>query len=255
MGMKQEVNHTKGKPIVGIVICGFENQRQFVTDNYVQVIRCSGGIPIIIPFIRSSAIAKEYAAMCQGFLFCGGDDIAPLLFGEQPQIPIGTINMNFDIFQIILLRYIMKLRKPIFGICRGMQVLNVALRGSIYQDMSLYPGHTLQHMQINSNRQEVSHRIKIKRKTKLYKILGPTLYTNSFHHQAIHKLGKGITATAWSNDGIIEGIEHMHSSFVIGVQWHPECMVLNSKPMGRLFQEFIRQSQSEYKYTSSQNPS
>lgn len=241
--MKQKIE-IKSRPLIGIVVCDIEHNRQFITDTYIQVIRQAGGLPIVIPYIASSPLIHQYATLCNGFIFCGGGDISPLLFGESQRTSIGHVDLHFDIFQIKLLHYIIELRKPILGICRGMQVLNIAIGGSIYQDLSLYPKTTIQHMQLNSNRQEVSHKIQIKRRSKLNKILGSTLYVNSYHHQVIHKLGKGLIASARSNDGVIEGIESSRHPFVVGVQWHPECMISKSKPMQNLFREFVKQSAS-----------
>lgn len=236
-------------PIIGIVVCGLEEHRQFVTDAYIQAILHAGGQPIIIPFVKSAASIRQYVSLCSGFLLCGGGDISPLLFGEQPNTSVGTIDMTFDIFQIKLVRHIIKLRKPILGICRGMQIINVALCGTIYQDLSHAPNTasfashtTIHHMQINQNRQDVSHSIKIKRRTKLSRILGTTLYINSYHHQAIHKLGKGLLISAKSQDGVIEAMEHKNYPFLIGVQWHPECMLSGSNNMKKLFLSFVKES-------------
>lgn len=235
----QKIIPIKSRPIIGIIMCGIHKERQFVTDTYIQAIKRGGGIPVVLPYVRSSAIIKEYANLYKGFLFCGGDDISPLLFGQELKTSIGNTNLNFDIYQIKLIRYIMKLRKPILGICRGMQILNVSLGGTLYQDLSLYPGKPIHHIQLSSQRQEVSHSIKIKRRTKIASIFGTTLYVNSYHHQAIHKLGRGLIAAGISSDGIIEAIEYKNHPFVIGVQWHPECMINQSKPMQQLFKEFI----------------
>ena len=135
------------KPKIGVIVCGFIENKQFVTNAYIQSIRYSGGIPLILPLIRSNQIIHEYVGLCDGFLFCGGNDITPLLFGQEPQKGNGQTNISLDLFQIRLMKEVLKTRKPIFSICRGMQVFNVACGGTIFQDISLKPGKHLDHMQ------------------------------------------------------------------------------------------------------------
>ena len=133
-------------------------------------------------------------------------------------------------------------RKPVFAICRGMQILSVACGGSIWQDMSLIPGRVLNHMQQSASRSEVSHRIRIERGSRLKQYAGSCLYVNSFHHQAVNFPGKGVSVTARSQDGAIEAIELDSHPFALGVQWHPECMYRTSREMRDLFREFVSHS-------------
>lgn len=231
------------KPKIGIVICGFIEQKQFVSNAYIQSIRYSGGIPIILPLVRSDEMLKEYVYLCDGFLFCGGNDITPLLFGQEPLQGNGRTNITLDLFQIRLMRQILKTKKPIFSICRGMQILNVACNGTIIQDISHHTVSSLNHMQISDSRQDVSHKIKTKPGTMLRKYIGRYLYVNSFHHQAVNKLGENLMISASSSDGIVEAIELTDHPFAIGVQWHPESMYRTSSEMRILFQNFISSSE------------
>lgn len=121
------------KPKIGVIVCGFIENKQFVTNAYIQSIRYSGGIPLILPLIRSNQIIQEYRQLCDGFLFCGGNDITPLLFGQEPQKGNGQTNISLDLFQIRLMKEVLKTRKPVFSICRGMQVFNVACGGTIFR--------------------------------------------------------------------------------------------------------------------------
>lgn len=130
------------KPKIGIVVCGLMDDRQFVTNTYIQSVRYSGGLPFILPLIRSDHAIQEYIAFCDGFLFCGGNDITPLLFGEEPKNGIGKTDITLDLFQIRLMKAVLTTKKPVFSICRGMQVYNVACGGTIYQDISLQPGRS-----------------------------------------------------------------------------------------------------------------
>ena len=155
------------EPKIGIVVCGFTENRQFVTNPYIQSIRYSKGLPLILPLVRSDHVIDEYVKFCDGFLFCGGDDITPLLFGEEPRDGNGKTDITVDLFQIRLMKRVLASQKPVLAICRGMQILSVACGGTIWQDMSLIPGRILNHMQQSASRSEVSHRIRIERGSRL----------------------------------------------------------------------------------------
>lgn len=230
------------EPKIGIIVCGFSENRQFVTNPYIQSVRYSRGLPFILPLVRSDHVIDEYVRFCDGFLFCGGEDITPLLFGEEPAEGNGKTDITVDLFQIRLMKRVLMSRKPVLAICRGMQILSVACGGTIWQDMSLIPGRVLNHMQQSANRSEVSHRIRIERGSRLRQYAGTCLYVNSFHHQAVNFPGRGVSVSAHAQDGTIEAIELDSHPFAIGVQWHPECMYRTSREMRDLFHEFISHS-------------
>lgn len=227
------------EPKIGIVTCGFIDNKQFVTNAYIQSVRYSGGIPLILPLIRSDHIIRDYIALCDGFLFCGGNDITPLLFGQEPKNGNGKTNITLDLFQIRLMKQVLSGKKPVLSICRGMQVYNVACGGTIYQDISLQPGKHLDHMQQSYSRNEVSHRITVEHGTMLKEYIGRCLYVNSYHHQTIDKPGEGLIVSARASDSTIEALEMPSHPFAIGVQWHPECMYRTSPEMRELFGAFI----------------
>ena len=230
------------EPKIGIVVCGFTENRQFVTNPYIQSIRYSKGLPLILPLVRSDHVIDEYVKFCDGFLFCGGDDITPLLFGEEPRDGNGKTDITVDLFQIRLMKRVLASQKPVLAICRGMQILSVACGGTIWQDMSLTPGRILNHMQQSASRSEVSHRIRIERGSRLKQYAGSCLYVNSFHHQAVNMPGKGVSVSARAQDGTIEAVELDSHPFAIGVQWQPECMYRTSQEMRDLFHEFVAHS-------------
>lgn len=229
-------------PKIGIIVCGFTGDRQFVTNPYIQSVRYAKGIPVILPLVRSDRLLDEYTGLCDGFLFCGGGDITPLLFGEEPQTGNGRTDITVDLFQIRLMKRILKSRKPVLAICRGMQILSVACGGTIWQDISLIPGQTLDHMQQSASRSEVSHRIRTERSSLLREYIGSCLFVNSFHHQAVNSPGKDVAISARAQDGTIEAVEIKGHPFAIGVQWHPECMYRSSSEMRKLFHEFVLHS-------------
>ena len=231
------------EPTIGIVVCGFTGNRQFVTNPYIQAVRYSKGLPIILPLVRSDRVLEQYTELCDGFLFCGGGDITPLLFGEEPKDSSGKTCITVDLFQIRLMKMILQTNKPVLAICRGMQILSVACGGSVWQDMKMIPGsNILNHMQNSSARSDISHRIRTERDSRLRQYIGSTLYVNSYHHQAVNAPGKDMLVSARAQDGTIEAIELAGHPFALGVQWHPECMYRTSPEMRALFHEFISQS-------------
>ena len=230
------------KPLIGIVVCGFMDNRQFVANPYIQSVRYSGGLPLILPLVRSDTLLDQYVSLCSGFLFFGEGDITPLLFGQEPQNGNGQTSITVDLFQIRLMKRVLASRKPVLAICRGMQVLSVACGGTIWQDLSLAPGNTINHMQQSPSRSDVSHRIRTERGSLIRHCAGPALLVNSFHHQAVNTPGRGVSVTARASDGTIEAIEIADHPFAAGVQWHPECMYRASREMRALFQEFISRS-------------
>ena len=227
------------EPKIGIIVCGFKSNHQFVSNPYIQSIRYSKGLPLVLPIVRSDHILEEYVTLCDGFLFCGGEDVTPLLFGEEPKPGNRHTCITVDLFQIRLMKLILKSGKPVLAICRGMQILNIACGGSVWQDLSLTPGTSIDHMQQSASRSEVSHRIRTQKDSILRNVLGETIYVNSFHHQAVNAPGKGIQITARASDGTIEAVEVSGHPFVVGVQWHPECMFRTSPEMRELFHKFI----------------
>lgn len=228
------------KAKIGIVVCAIEEQKQYVSDAYIQAIKSVGGLPILLPMVKSKAAISEYVSLCDGFLFCGGGDITPLLFKQEPSIGIGKTDISLDLFQIRLMREVLGKDKPLLAICRGMQVLNVACGGTIYQDLSHVDFETIHHMQTSLSRKDISHKVTFAEKTKMHKILGPFAYTNSFHHQAIDTVGNGLMVSGTTGDDVIEAIEMPSHSFVVGVQWHPENLFDSAPSMKQLFYALIR---------------
>ena len=168
------------KPLIGIVVCGLSDNRQFVSNPYIQSVRYSGGIPILLPLIRSDTMLEQYLRLCDGFLFCGGNDITPLLFGQEPREGIGNTNITLDLFQIRLMKLILSSAKPVFSICRGMQIFNTACQGTMFQDIRYQPGESLDHMQRSDSRSDVSHPVRIERSSRLFSCLGRSVYVNSW---------------------------------------------------------------------------
>lgn len=232
------------KPIIGIISCGYTSGYQYVPSSYLNAVESCGGIPLILPITSDEAFYHTYTQICHGFLFCGGDDINPLLFGEEPRTSQGSYDTHTDTFHLSFMKYILHSHLPVLAICRGMQILNVALGGTVYQDISFRPSPSLNHMQITKDRSDTCHRIAIAPGSMLHSILSDSVLVNSYHHQSIHILGQGLKISAIASDGIIEAIETTDHTFVCGVQWHPECMLHSSPCMKCIFDSLINNSKN-----------
>lgn len=229
-------------PVIGIVMCGSDGKRQFVSQSYLDAVEHAGGIPIILPVVKNVSLFREFSRICDGWLFCGGDDITPLLFGEELLTDQGQTDLDTDLFHLSLMRYALDSRLPILAICRGMQVMNIALGGTIYQDLSLRPVHTLQHMQISRNRRDLCHSISISPGSILCRFLGTSAKVNSFHHQCLRLIPSCLKPAAISSDGVTEAIELSHHPFALGVQWHPEVLWSLDEGMRKIFLTLVEKS-------------
>ncbi len=210
-----------------------------VSEGYVQSILDAGGLPLILP---SSGSPEEFAELAasqiDGYLVPGGADVAPLLYGEEPQRTVTDVCKFNDEYEFALIHKMAELGKPVLGICRGLQVINVAFGGTLWQDIPSQLPNSNGH-QFKGLRYEASHSVNIVEGSHLHQIFGKNkLYINSFHHQAVKDVAPGFKVCATAHDGIIEAIEH-ESKYVLGVQWHPECMYTVHTEFAKYFDDFI----------------
>lgn len=210
----------------------------FNNNNYSKCISKAGGIPIYLPVINDISVMDGQLSIIDGLLLPGGDDINPLFYNNLPKPLQGHSFEAVDSYQIYLIKKALKLNIPILGICRGLQTLNVASGGTLYQDVSYANPNHIQHKQ-DSFLSNLSHPINIVPKSIVYDILGADYIVNSSHHQCIKDVAPCFFVTATSPDGIIEGIEMKSSNFVIGVQWHPEMLSHVDEKMLNIFNRFI----------------
>lgn len=198
-----------------------------INENFFHAVELAGGVPVCIPPIRNEAALKDLSKKLNGLVLSGGPDIDPIHYGEKPIPQLGNIDPDRDAAEIFITREMFKLKKPILGICRGTQVLNVAFGGKLIQDIAVYLKNPLKHEQ-DAPRWHKSHEVEIcEEDSVIFYLSGRRrLRVNSFHHQAIEEVAPGFKVCAVAPDGIIEAIESVNKDlFCIGVQWHPEEML------------------------------
>lgn len=201
-----------------------------------------GGTPVIIPPIIQPADIPVLLERLDGLLLSGGEDIAPQQYGQKSESWMGHVDEARDTSELGLTRAWLSEGKPLLAICRGHQVLNVALGGALYQDISKHLPDALDHAYVPARAMEITvHSVRIKSGSQLATVLGGIEFdVNSAHHQAISTPGAGAEVVAYASDGVIEAIELPHHNFCIGVQWHPEAMVKVSETMLPLFAAFVQ---------------
>lgn len=231
------------KPLIGITASFTSSEHQRVNNTYVKAVIRAGGIPVILPTGTEQDI-ERFVEKFDGFIFTGGGDVDPILFGEEPHIDLGDVEPERDAFELPFAQAILRSNKPLLGICRGMQVLNIALGGGVYQDLyAQQENATIQHSQ-KAATYHASHFVNFTKGSLMEEITGEeTIRVNSFHHQAVSTVKSPLQVSGTANDGTIEAIESTTHSFVVGLQWHPEALIEKEDPPSlKLFDAFIKKS-------------
>ena len=232
------------KPIIGITAFVEDDLSSRLNAAYSKSIIEAGGIPLIIP-IGVEEEAAQILALTDGLLLSGGHDVHPFLFGAEPSLKLGKNHPARDTIELALIEAAFQRKMPIFGICRGIQILNVALGGTLYQDIDSdhFSTKLLQHMQ-QSGRAVATHSVQVIADNLLATIVEQEkIAVNSFHHQAVNVLAEKLKVAAKSNDGIIEAVVHEEMPFCLAVQWHPEELAIaGDESAQKLFSAFIEAS-------------
>ena len=219
-----------------------------LSEYYVKAVEKAGGIPYVIPARLDLDILDDIANLLDGLLLSGGGDIDPKHYSLDVFEDL-SIEPGRDELEMRLVRIFLEKEKPIFAICRGIQILNVALGGSLHQEISKMTN--VKHRWYDENGLQIPgwypvHEVEIIEKTLLGDILGKRrVWVNSTHHQAVKDLGEGLKVNAVSKDGIIEGVEHTDHPFIVGVQWHPERMFEKYEDHFKLFRAFVKHASME----------
>jgi len=208
---------------------------------YTDAVIDAGGLPLVLAYTKDESVLEGYLGLIEGLVVTGGAfDVPPELYGEKPKPGLGTLNPARTEFEMALLEEVLDRDMPVLGICGGMQLMNVAFGGTLYQDL----GRELPSAQVHEmkgDRRVPAHEVSVTAGTLLASATGPgSLMVNSTHHQAVKKLGGGLVASAISGDGVIEAIEAPELRFALGVQWHPE-LLSKSVPINRgLYRGLVR---------------
>ena len=195
--------------------------------NYTNAVTLAGNVPVVLPYTNKAKVIKEMISRIDLLLLAGGCDISPSLFGQAPSPALGEVNERRDEFEFHLLEEAVIQKKPVFGICRGIQVINVFFGGTLYQDLPTeLPSSEINH-QCPDLKWDIVHEIEIKEDSLLYNVVGQKLIgVNSTHHQAVKDLAPTFFATAWAKDGIVEAIQSTDLP-IHAVQFHPERLIAN----------------------------
>lgn len=242
------------KPLIGITSGEVYNKEHpwapYVfgqSYTYIDSVIEAGGVPIILPITADHDIIDQLLGKVDGVLFAGGNDLTPEFYNQAPMHTVDNSKQR-DLFEIELLSRVLNMHKPVLGICRGMQLLNVVRGGTLYQEIAELPG---KHNHNSSNEaksiEHLAHTLHLEPSSELARILGESkIKTNSHHHQAINKIGDGLKVNAYAEDELIEGIEDMRHGYIMAVQSHPESLTQLAEPKWRLlFESFIAASQAE----------
>jgi putative glutamine amidotransferase len=237
--------HSGMRPVIGIPCYAAEragNNRPLFGNNrsYVQAVLRAGGAPVLLPPVEDDAVLAAVRAPLDGLLLSGGGDVDPVHYGEAILPECDPPEPARDYTELALTRWALEERLPILGICRGMQMLNIALGGSLYQDLPSQCVGIVRHNNVPQVGSTIGHMLRVRPDSQLATVLGTVqLGVNSFHHQAVKRPGAGVEVVAWAEDEVAEAIEAADYPFVMAVQYHPEALDPADEPSRRLFAAFV----------------
>ena len=228
------------KPIIGVMpLWDDEKDSIWMLPGYFDGINQAGAIPIMLPFSENEQELDQLIKMCDGFLFTGGHDVSPELYNEKTLDGLVSSCVKRDKMESYILKKAIQLDKPILGICRGIQFINAALGGTLYQDIPTQYETETEHHQ-NPPYDIPVHKVKVINDSPLYKCLDTELLdVNSYHHQAVKDLAPNLEVMAVSEDGLVEAVYKPDQKFLWAVQWHPEFSYKTDDNSRKIFKTFI----------------
>lgn len=231
------------KPMIAVMpLYDSKKHSYWMLPGYIKGIEKAGGVPVMLPLTTDPEVIRQLIGSFDGFLLTGGQDVSPRLYGEKLSMLCGEICFERDEMERILIGEAIRHDKPILGICRGIQILNVVLGGSLYQDLPTEYPSNLEHHQTPPYDLPV-HQVSIVPDSPLFSLLGRrSLAVNSYHHQAIKRLSNRLSAMAYAEDGLVEAVCLPSARFVWAVQWHPEFSYEREESSLAILRKFVRQA-------------
>jgi putative glutamine amidotransferase len=238
------------RPLIGItaytrswVEKGWDYDVSYASN--ATAIEAAGGLPVLIPAKVSMETLRAIYERLDGMLLPGGGDIDPNIYHAEKHKTTGGIDNDRDRTEIALTQWAYEDDLPTFGICRGIQVMNVALGGTLVQDIPSLVETELRHDTTNEPRAQILHNVKLAKDSVLAKIVGTNLIdVNSLHHQSIGVASPKVRVTGHAPDGVVESIEVPNKDFILAVQWHPEDLIDNDERMLNIFKVFIEKARA-----------
>lgn len=247
-------SYSTKRPCIGLS-GNFNGEAHLLAKAYVNAVLQAGGTPLILPPNREEDVVEKMLDVVDALLFTGGGDFTADVLGEALHPSVSGLNPERDAFEMPLIKKALQRQLPILGICRGEQLINIAMGGSLYQDIPSQTVNPLPHSQ-QISRDSCSHQVLLQEGTLLSHLLGEERQAvNSFHHQAIKSIGKGLRIAAIGTDGIIEAVESDEGKPIIGVQWHPECLTESRPVMKKLFEWLTKEAQIHHQAKTLQEQS
>ena len=215
-----------------------------MNQRYSRAVAEAGGLPVMIPLLDDEVTLRELYDRMDGLLLPGGVDLDPGTYGELPLPTCGRLDPARDQVELQFARWAIAEAKPLFGLCRGLQIMNVALGGTLYQDIAAQRSDAIKHDYFPTagfSRDHLAHPVAVASGSRLDELVGPApLAVNSMHHQAVKDLAPGLVPSGVAPDGVIEALEFPGERFLLGVQWHPEALTDLDHRMHRLLAGFVR---------------
>ena len=228
------------KPIIGLIpLVDEARESLWMLPGYMEGLRWAGGLPVMLPLTTDEAEIAGLCARCDAFLFTGGHDVSPEVYGQNRLEVCGDTSPERDAMEAAVLRCAMDDRKPALGICRGIQLINACLGGTLWQDLPTQrPTDTEHHQRPPYHRP--AHPVTVFPGTPMRKALGrDQLWVNSYHHQGIRELAAPLRAMACADDGLVEAVYCPDHPFLWAVQWHPEFAWRGDEPSRDIFRAFV----------------
>jgi len=239
---------TSSQPLIGIPSATHVDQEYNATPsyrfngNYPAALAACGALPLVIPLNLPLDVLRAIFERLDGLCLAGGVDVDPVEYGESRHVHLGSVDRARDETELTLARWALEADLPVLGICRGIQLLNVAAGGSLYQHIpdQVTGALTHDHKLADSPWERPTHKVFVEPDCLLAGILGEReVMTNSFHHQSVKAIAHEFQGVAFAEDGVVEGIEHPGKRFALAVQWHPEGMFRSDPRARRLFEDFV----------------